>query len=349
MRIRENDQMLIRCCDTGEEKKLLDAASELGLSVDTGTSGMESRKRAYYLNTFVYLLDPEAKTLGYIGQRSIFGAMAACETRSFSVDEALNIIRNGMAPGESAAPVFHIPHDGWKFPEELMASVCVPRDTFQFYHEKMRDRYAALLIPPCYRTRVQSVEFEISRLLCDVERLEDPREPMKKYGMGICYENAFDGTRINSITEEEKNEAMEYYKEHHRRMNRICDEYRRFLLFDLHSYSDDIIPPDLLTPGHNTPDLCIGTDPALTPPWLAESVRKHFEEAGFSTAFNYPYGGCYIPEDILTGRSSSACMPVMIEFNRRVYIKGKGVPDEEKVLAIRRVIRDIAAECAVRQ
>ena len=76
---------------------------------------------------FVYLLDPEAKTLGYIGQRSIFGAMAACETRSFSVDEALNIIRNGMAPEESAAPVFHIPHDGWKFPEELMASVCVSR------------------------------------------------------------------------------------------------------------------------------------------------------------------------------------------------------------------------------
>ena len=132
-------------------------------------------------------------------------------------------------------------------------------------------------------------------------------------------------------------------------MNRICAEYRRFLLFDLHSYSDDIILLDLLTPGHKTPDLCIGTDPALTPPWLAESVRKHFEEAGFSTAFNYPYGGCYIPEDILTGRSPSACMPVMIEFNRRVYIKGKGVPDEEKVLAIRRVIKDIAAECAVRQ
>ena len=118
---------------------------------------LRRRKRAYYLNTFVYLLDPAAKTLGYIGPRSIFGAMAACETRSFSVDEALNIIRNGMAPEESAAPVFHIPHDGWKFPEELMVSVCVPRDTFQFYHEKMRDRYAALLIPQCRGLPVAAV------------------------------------------------------------------------------------------------------------------------------------------------------------------------------------------------
>ena len=28
-------------------------------------------------------------------------------------------------------PVFHVPHDGWKFPEELMNSVCVP-DGFIF-------------------------------------------------------------------------------------------------------------------------------------------------------------------------------------------------------------------------
>ena len=231
----------------------------------------------------------------------------------------------------SRFPVFHVPHDGWKFPEELMNSVCVPDAVFRAYHEQMRDKYVTRLIPSAYCRGNMLCSFDVSRLLCDVER-----------------EKAFDGTRIKSITEKEKKEVMKYCEEHHRRMNRICDEYRRFLLFDLHSYSDDIILLDLLTPGHKTPDLCIGTDPALTPPWLAESVRKHFEEAGFSTAFNYPYGGCYVPEDILTGRSSSACMPVMIEFNRRVYIKGKGVPDEEKVLAIRRVIRDIAAECAVR-
>ena len=64
MGIKENDQMMVRCCDAGEEKKLLDAAPGLGLSVDTGTRGIESRKRAYYLNTFVYLLDPENNARG---------------------------------------------------------------------------------------------------------------------------------------------------------------------------------------------------------------------------------------------------------------------------------------------
>ena len=40
---------------------------------------------------------------------------------------------------ENWFPVFHVPHDGCSFPEELMDTVCTPFSEFFRYHEKMRD------------------------------------------------------------------------------------------------------------------------------------------------------------------------------------------------------------------
>ena len=132
-------------------------------------------------------------------------------------------------------------------------------------------------------------------------------------------------------------------------LNRICMENRRTVLFDLHSFSDEITPVDFLEAGRKTPDLCIGTADTFTPVWLTDIVRTRFEEAGFSTAVNYPYRGCCVPECLSTEESTSSCIPVMLEFNKRSYIKENGFLDDEKVLKIRQVIRDIVSECAVRE
>ena len=183
----------------------------------------------------------------------------------------------------------------------------------------------------------------------DVERLDGSKEVMERYGMGICYEKAFDGVRIKEITEELRKNTAVFYREHHRRMNRICMENRRTVLFDLHSFSDEITPVDFLEAGRKTPDLCIGTADTFTPVWLTDIVRTRFEEAGFSTAVNYPYRGCYVPECLSTEESTFSCIPVMLEFNKRSYIKENGFLDDEKVLNIRQVIMDIVSECAVRE
>ena len=44
-----------------------------------------------------------------------------------------------MSNNKKRFPLFHVPHDGTSFPEELMESVCIPKEQFLSYHERMRD------------------------------------------------------------------------------------------------------------------------------------------------------------------------------------------------------------------
>lgn len=243
-------------------------------------------------------------------------------------------------------PVFHVPHDGGKFPEELMNSVCVPGDAFAQYHEEMRDRNAARLIPQVYFGGHMTCSFDVSRLLCDVERFTGPEEIMERYGMGFCYEKAYDGTVIRNVTEEARRLTRQYYDEHHRRMDSLCERHPRILLFDMHSYWDGIVPGDFLAPGGKLPDLCIGTDGEYTPPRLREIVERRFTDAGLRVAVNYPYSGFFVPDCVMNGSSDCDLAGVMLEFHRRAYLDENGENDPEKTERIRGVIRRIMEDCA---
>lgn len=239
-------------------------------------------------------------------------------------------------------PLFHVPHDGREFPAELLSSVCVPMDAFFRYHEKMRDAGAAELIPGACRHPSMTEEFQVSRLLCDPERFVGPGEVMERYGMGFCYEKAYDGTVIKNVTEALKRETLRYYREHHERMDRKLLSHPRVLLFDMHSYSDEIVPGDFLEKERETPDVCVGTDEKFTPPGLIQLIRDRFFEAGFSTAENYPYSGCYLPNAAMAGKGD--CVSVMLEFHKRIYLDTKGNPDGEKTARIRKVMERIIAD-----
>ena len=52
-------------------------------------------------------------------------------------------------------PVFHVPHDGDAFPEELMESVCIPREEFLLIHAQMRDVGVRELVPLRRRKRLR--------------------------------------------------------------------------------------------------------------------------------------------------------------------------------------------------
>ncbi len=246
---------------------------------------------------------------------------------------------------ETRFPVFHVPHDGWRFPPELMADVCVPEEDFLAYHEMMRDRAAGRLVPRL-RAAHAVVRFGVSRLLCDVERFIGPEEIMERYGMGYCYEKAYDGRIIKHVTDRTLAAARRYYDAHHRAVDRLCEEHPRIVFLDMHSYLDEILPPFARVPGAVTPDLCIGTDPRFTPPGLLGAVRCRFEAAGFSTAADRPYSGLYVPESVLSGSSSCDFVGVMLEFHRRAYCRETGEPDPERLRLIRRAIRQILADCA---
>ena len=242
-------------------------------------------------------------------------------------------------------PVFHVPHDGWKFPEELMEPVCITGDVFRDFHERMRDKNIRELIPRVYRGGQMICSFDISRLLCDVERFIGPDEFMEHYGMGFCYEKAYDGTVIRNVTDEARAMTRKYYDEHHRRMDSLCERHSRVLLFDMHSYWDDIVPEDFLSQERETPDLCIGTDGKYTPPGLLDIVKRRFSEAGLRIDVNYPYSGFFVPDCVMNGSADCDLAGIMLEFHRRAYLNEAGESDQEKTERICGVIRQIMVDC----
>ena len=171
-----------------------------------------------------------------------------------------------MSNSKKRFPLFHVPHDGTSFPEELMESVCIPKEQFLSYHERMRDTGVLEMVPTAWRNSGNTLYFPVSRLLCDVERFLGPEEPMERLGMGFCYERPYDGTRIKTVSAELRRETLVWYHGHHEKLNRACIEHPRLLLLDMHSFSDDIVPRDRLRSGERTPDVCLGIDEKYTPP-----------------------------------------------------------------------------------
>ncbi len=336
---RKNGILRVQFFSAEERKKLLDTVESFGISV-----GDLNQKNYTFspTGTNTFEINIKEKSLHYIGQPSIGAAMCSSGIRFYSFAEFCRIAELDF----KVMPRFllwHIPHDGWKFPVKLLSSVCIPRESFEVYHEKMRDTDVQRLIPGRYAYQSAMEHFDISRLLCDVERFIGSEEVMEQYGMGFCYERAFDGTRIKDVSEALKERTLRYYNEHHRRMNEKCESHPGVLLFDIHSYSDEIVPRDFLLKGKSTPDICIGSDPRFTPLSLIQFARHRFEEAGFTIEQNYPYTGCYVPTSAVSGKSD--CISIMLEFNKRTYLDANGKLDEDKAAVIRKVMEKIIVDC----
>ena len=241
-------------------------------------------------------------------------------------------------------PIFHVPHDGDCFPPELMRSVCIPHEDFLRYHDTMRDTAVASLVPDRYRTDEHMIRFPVSRLLCDAERFIGPEEIMERYGMGYCYERAYDGVRIKTITPQLLTATKAYYDRHHEKLDRLCMMHDSLLLIDLHSYADELIPGDLLLQGRRTPDVCIGADSVFTPPELIRIVEGCCHKAGLSVAVNYPYVGALVPNAVLSGRFRGDCIAVMLEIHKRVYLDAQGHLDEDAARPLRSLIEEVAIQ-----
>ena len=339
---KKNGNMRVRFETPEERKEIIRILEEQrGFRID---EELKQREGISPWDNRTFDLNLKFRTYEY-GLRPFIGAaMMSSGIRFYSAQEFFRIAELGFRV-VPRFPVFHVPHNGWEFPEELMKPVCVPEEEFCRYHEKMRDTDIVRAIPEAYRGGHMCHMFPVSRLLCDVERFIGPEEPMEQYGMGFCYEKAYDGTVIKQVTDEAREKTLEYYRKHHAWLDRLCESHPRILFIDLHCYSDEIVPKAFLREGKETPDLCIGTDERYTPPELRRIVEQRFQEAGFSTAGNYPYAGCLVPNALLSGKSACDCAGIMLEFNKRVYCDEQGNSIPEKLAAIRNVIRQVLCDC----
>ncbi len=336
---RKNGILRVQYFNAEEREKLLDTVESIG--IPAGDRKMENGTYSP-TGTNTFEINIKEKSLHYIGQPFIGAAMCSSGVRFYSVAEFCRIAELNFR----VMPRFllwHIPHDGRKFPEELLSSVCVPRERLEAYHEKMRDTDVQKLIPGRYAYQSALERFEFSRLFCDVEPLAGPKEGTEPYGTGLCCGRTFDGAKIMDISEALKERTLRYCSEHHRRMDEKCQAHPGVLLFDMHSYSDEIVPHDFLLKGRPTPDVCIGADPRFTPLSLIQSVRRRFEESGFTAELNSPYAGCYVPGSAVSGKSD--CISIMLAFNKRTYLDANGKPDEDRTAVIRNVMEKIIVDC----
>lgn len=243
-----------------------------------------------------------------------------------------------MNKKQNRFPVFHVPHDGVLFPPKLMESVCVQKEQFFYYHDRMRDTGALKMVPLEWKNKENTLYFPVSRLLCDVERFLGPEEPMERLGMGFCYERAFDGTQIKNISPELLQETLLFYRRHHDRLNRVCANHSRILLLDMHSFSDDIVPIDQLYKGERTPDVCLGIENSFTPKILSSVAEDCLRADGFVTARNYPYSGSLVPNVVLSEKIQCDCATIMLEWNKRVYCDEHGRPVNVSIDRIRNIV-----------
>lgn len=152
-------------------------------------------------DTRTFILDLKRKTYIYWIEPFIGAAMISTGCRFCSAQEFFAIARQNFRT-VPRFPVFHVPHNGYLFPEKLMESVIISQAQFEKYHHEMRDTDIIRAVPRAYRGGDMCEYFQVSRLLCDVERFIGEKEPMEQYGMGYCYEKAYDEIPIKHLTPE---------------------------------------------------------------------------------------------------------------------------------------------------
>jgi N-formylglutamate deformylase len=169
-----------------------------------------------------------------------------------------------------------------------------------------------------------SIQAEFSRIFCDVERfVDDKKEIMAQFGMGVLYETKDDGTPMRKITPGLRSKIIEnYYIKHHQELTNAVHTQLELngsaVIIDCHSFPDKPLKRDL---NHqpDRPDINIGTDPYHTPTTLVEIANSFCSDHGFSLGIDWPYKGTIVPSEYY--RANPDVLSVMIEINRKLYLK----------------------------
>ncbi len=224
----------------------------------------------------------------------------------------LSQMRNSFNPNKLHKYIIHIPHASLDIPDSFKKQLKISYDKFMEENIFISDYRIDEFIPKKFSN---IVKFNYSRMYCDVERyLDDEKEEMSKYGMGVLYTKDSNGKEFVKGKRKGKLE-LELYKEHHSRLDNMvedvinkCDEC---FIIDLHSFSDEFVYK--MFNKKNNPDICIGINKSNYDIDLLEKTINHFSSFGYSVMINYPYSGSIISNKYPKVKS------IMIEVNKRVY------------------------------
>jgi len=218
--------------------------------------------------------------------------------------------------------VVHIPHSSTWIPDEDKQSFLLADAELEHEQIRMTDHHTDRLFTSPAEQHT-TVVFSVSRLLVDPERfLDDAAEPMSVQGMGVLYTHTAAGNLMrNPPTTIERARLVDtWYRPHHQRLtltlDKLFQEHPTLLLVDAHSFPSQPLTCDL-DQTTERPDICLGTDPFHTPPWLIDTTRDFFCQAGYRVEVDRPYSGALVP--MAHFRKTRNLLALMIEVNRRLY------------------------------
>lgn len=146
---------------------------------------------------------------------------------------------------------------------------------------------------------------------------------MAKFGMGVLYEKADNGSVIREVSPELREEILNrFYWPHHERLNDAVESQLRLngkaIIVDCHSYPSKPLERDL-DQNSERPDFNIGTDAFHTPKHLIEISKDFFEQKGYSLGVDWPYSGSIVPLNHYN--KTKNVQSIMLEINRALYLK----------------------------
>lgn len=215
--------------------------------------------------------------------------------------------------------LLHIPHSSTKIP--LLEGFVVDAAALEHELLKLTDWYTDDLF---FSAEDEMIVADFSRIFCDVERfVDDSREIMAQFGMGVLYEKTDDANALRIVTPELREKILQsYYWKHHRRLGNAVNHqlrlYGQALILDCHSYPAVPLVRDLdKTAGR--PDFNIGTDQFHTSEKIIARSVSFFEKSGYSLGIDWPYKGSIVP--LAHFRKNKNVQTIMLEVNRKLYLK----------------------------
>jgi len=218
--------------------------------------------------------------------------------------------------------VLHVPHGGTLIPQDLVKSFLLSEAELVREVELMADLRTDLIAKEAISSLfVQPSVFmnNLSRLVFDPERFDDPSEEMESVGMGVVYTKSSDQRPLRVVTSSERADLVEkYYKPYSKELSKLVSKTLRLhgqvTIVDLHSYAKDALEYEL----HKDlarPEICLGVDSFHTPKSLIDAASRAF--GGFEIDHNAPFAGTYVPLEHY--QSEPMVHSIMIEIRKDTY------------------------------
>lgn len=210
----------------------------------------------------------------------------------------------------SGSKIIHVPHASTFIPELYRGTFLLDAESLEKEAYLSADLYTDQLARAAW-PGATIIEAPVSRIVCDVERYaDDDIETMAKVGRGMTYTHTHMGERMRREFSRAEREAIQQdlYEPHWAALRQAAEGS---VLIDLHSYPEEVWPIEGDLAAHR-PEIDLGTTEGVTPPEWTESLRRHFERAGYEVGINSPYAGVI---------DAGADAAVMIEIRRDILGK----------------------------